>query len=84
VWNNWHDELDIEKLRSMPLKTYFEQDVTNYVKDPSPMQPKSTKNLQSYSTYLVGPNKAVAFMHSKGREFMFSDRFAIEFFFEFT
>ena len=47
-----------------------------------PMQPKSTKNLLNYSTYLVNPNKVILFKRSEGREFIFAERFAPEFIFE--
>lgn len=47
-WNQWHDEFDLDRLRKMPLKTSFQFDVINYVKDPAPMQPKQTKNLLTF------------------------------------
>ena len=43
VWNRWHDEFDIDKLRKMPMKSTFDLDLVNYVSDPAPLQPKSTK-----------------------------------------
>ena len=63
----------------MPLKTSFKIDLTNFVKNPGPMQPKQTKNLLHYNTYLISPNKVVITQRSEGREFMLSDRFAPEF-----
>ena len=37
VWNQWHDELDVDKLRRMPLKTFYQVDSTNHVKNPQPL-----------------------------------------------
>ena len=84
VWNQWHVELDVKSLAKMPLKTFFKVDLTNFAKDPAPMQPKQTKNLVNHSTYLVGPNKVVIFQRSEGREYIFADRFAPEILFVFT
>ena len=53
-------------------------DVTKFIKDPVPLQPKSTKTLLSYATYLIGPNKVIIFNRSQGREFIFADRFRVE------
>jgi hypothetical protein len=82
AWTEWHDTFDIDQLRTMPMKTFFTVDVTNFAVDPMPMQPKSTKNLLNFSTYLVGPNKAIVFNRSEGREFLFAERFAPEFIYE--
>ena len=46
------------------MKSEFKLDLINYVKKPVPLQPKSTKNLLSYTTYLVSPNKAVVTLQS--------------------
>lgn len=46
------------------------------------MQPKSTNNLLSFDTYLVGPDKVIILESSQGREFMYADRFHIEFIIE--
>ena len=62
----------------MPLKTSFKLDVTNFAKDPAPMQPKETKNLLTFTTYLVSPNKVIVTKRSEGRDFMLADRFAPE------
>lgn len=43
------------------------------------MQPKSTKNLVNFTTYLVGPDKVIAVEKSQGRDFIFADRFFVEF-----
>ena len=64
VWNRWHDEIDIEKLRKMPMKSTFELDLVNYVTDPAPLQPKSTKNLITFNRYLVSPNKVIIMKRS--------------------
>ena len=42
------------------------------------MQPKETKNLLTYTTYLISPDKVVVTQRSQGREFMLADRFAPE------
>lgn len=75
VWQKWHDEFDVDKLRKMPMKFTFEFDIVNYVSDPQPMQPSSTKNLITVNTYLISPSKVVITQQSQGRDFMFSDRF---------
>ena len=79
TWQRWHDEFDVEKLRKMPMKTEFMLDLVNFAKDPVPMQPKSTKNEQTFSTYLISPNKVIVTSKVQGRDFMFADRFCIEF-----
>ena len=79
VWNNWHEEIKINKLKKMPLKSYFELDVKHHVKNAQPMAPKLTKNRLRYTRYLVSPNKVAILMRSDGRDFMFADRFSCEF-----
>ena len=59
AWRSWHQACTIDELRDMPLKTSFQLDVTNFVKDPAPMQPMETKNLLTYTTYLISPDKVV-------------------------
>ena len=66
------------------MKTYFEIDVVNYPPKPVAMQPKSTKNLLKWSTYLISPTKVIMFMRCDGREYMFCDRFSAEYIFIFT
>lgn len=83
-WTQWHDEFDVDKLRRMPLKTFYQLDLTNHVKNPQAMAPKQTKQHVSFSTYLIGPNKAVVYQTSQGRDYMFSDRFTIDILFTMT
>ena len=84
TWNKWHDEFDLEKLRKMPMKTEFIMDLINFVSDPAPMQPKSTKNELTFSTYLVSPNKVIITQQVQGRDFIFADRFQTEYMFDLT
>lgn len=79
TWNRWHEEIDIEKLRKMPLKTFFQADVTFVPKNPGAFEPKITKNILKYSTYLISPNKVVITVFSEGREYTFCDRFTPQF-----
>ena len=37
LWNRWHDEFDVDKLRKMPMKSSFKLDLVNHVSDPAPM-----------------------------------------------
>ena len=71
--------MSIEKLRKMPLKTFFQADVTFVPKNPGAFEPKLTKSICRYSTYLVSHNKVVITMQSEGREFTFCDRFSPQF-----
>ena len=34
IWSNWHEEIKINKLKKMPLKSYFEVEVKHHVKNP--------------------------------------------------
>lgn len=53
TWNRWHEELSLGKLRKMPMKTFFQVDVLNVPENPKTFEPKQTKNLLNYSTYLI-------------------------------
>ena len=42
LWDSWHDEFNMNKWAKMPMKSTFKIDLTNFAKDPVPLQPKST------------------------------------------
>ncbi len=37
LWTDWHSVFDVDQLRSMPMKTFFTVDLTNFAVDPMPM-----------------------------------------------
>ena len=78
TWNAWHEPTTADRLKKMPLKLTYTVDIVNYAENPSPFQPKSTKQLMHYSIYLISPQKIIIAMRSEGRDFMFADRFVVE------
>ena len=75
IWYDWTRPMTAKELQEFPLQANYEIDLEHVAKDPVPMQPKKTSNLNKFQTFFISPRKVRNYLVSWGRNYTCCDRF---------